>query len=553
MTRNDEEFDYVIVGAGSAGCVLADKLSADGASKVLVLEAGPMDRNLFIHIPAGHHAIYKGPKLNWNYETVPEESLFDRKIEQPRGKVIGGSSSINAMVYMRGHPLDYDGWAADFGLEEWDYAHCLPYFKAAETSNRGASEWRGGSGPLHVTRGTTPNPLYDALLEAGTQSGQGTSDDLNGYQPEGTARFDRTTTPDGRRCSAATAYLKPALQRSNLTLKTSALARNVIVSGNRAAGVAYEHRGKIRTAHAAKEVILSGGAINSPQLLMLSGIGPADHLREMGIDVALDLPGVGQNLHDHPEVGLKYACTKPVTPHHLQTLLGKASVGMQWMAFGSGLGASNMYEGGGLVRSSAKAAYPDIQYHFCPVGVGFDSRGNIKLDQGFHIHQDLMRPTSRGELCLRSADPNDKPSLRFNYLQTEEDRRVLVDGLLRGREVVAQRAFDHLRGEEIYPGKDVTGYADLERYIRSTMDTVFHPCGSCRMGSDEMAVVDAELRVHGIEGLRVADASVMPRVVSGNTNAPTQMLAGRAADYILGRPRLAPFHAHFSFQEKSAA
>lgn len=544
----ETEYDFIIVGAGSAGCVLASKLSADPANKVLILEAGPMDRDLFIHIPAGYYNLYQGPRLNWNYETVEETHIFNRKIPHPRGKVLGGSSSINAMVYMRGHPKDYDGWAADFGLTEWSYAHCLPYFKAAETSDRGGDDWRGDSGPLHVTKGRTENPLYDALLLAGEQSGQGMSEDINGYRPEGTSRFDRTTTENGRRCSAAVAYLKPALSRPNLTLITSAMVKKVEITGGRATGITFEVGGKTRTALAAREVILSGGAINSPQLLMLSGVGPAEHLRELGIDVVHDLPGVGQNLHDHPTVGFKFMCKKDVTPHRLGTLTGKAKAGIEWFLTGKGLAASNMYEGGGLVRSDASIDFPDIEYHFCPVGVNSNPDGSIHLDQAFHIYQDLLRPTSRGELRLRSANPADQPLLRFNYMQTEKDRRDLVNGMRRGREVVQQKAFDEFRGEEVYPGKDKTSFEDLDHFVRSTLGTDFHPCSTCRMGTDDMAVVDPQLRVRGIAGLRVVDASVMPRVVSGNTNAPTQMIANRAADYILGQPQRAPFHARFHFQ-----
>ncbi len=542
-----ETYDYVIIGAGSAGCVLSEKLTADGVSRVLTLEAGPMDHSLWIHAPAGYHKIFNGPKFNWNYETVKEPGLFDRVIPHPRGKVLGGSSSINAMVYMRGHPSDYDNWAKDFDLPEWSYDRCLPYFKAAETSERGADDWRGGEGPLRVARGKTENPLYDAFLEAGAQAGQGSSDDLNGFKPEGLARMDRTVTPNGRRCSAAVAYLKPSLGRSNFTFKSDAMVNRLQVQGNRVTGLEYERRGQVHRVEVEKEIILSGGSINSPQLLMLSGIGPADHLREHGIDVSIDLPGVGQNLHDHPLISLKYACTKPVTPHNLTNPIVKLWTGAQWMFTGTGLAASNMYEAGGLVRSDPDIDYPNIELQFCPVGVTFTDKG-MELDQGFILHQDLLRPTSRGELTLASANPRDKVRLQFNYLSTEEDMRNTVNGLRLARENIAQKSFDDLRGREIFPGSDMQTDKELEDFLRLTSETDFHPVSTCRMSNDEMAVVDGEMRVHGIKGLRVVDASVMPRVTSGNTNAPTQMIAARAADFILRKPQRTPFQAKFHFQ-----
>jgi choline dehydrogenase len=544
-----ETYDYVIVGAGAAGCVLSEKLTADGTNRVLTLEAGPMDRSLWIHIPAAYHKLFSGPMLNWNYETEEEPGAFDRKIFHPRGKVVGGSTSINAMIYMRGHPHDYDNWARDFDLPDWSYAHCLPYFKAGETSERGADDWRGDAGPMTTRQGKTQNPLYDALIEAADPSGHGLSHDLNGYRPEGLARLDRSVTPKGRRCSAAVAYLRPSLSRENFKLKTGAMVHKVVLQGNRAVGLEYVHGGQAHRVEVEKEVILSGGAMNSPQLLMLSGIGPSGHLREHGIDVQIDLAGVGQNLHDHPLVDLKYECTKPVTPHNLTNPFVKLKTGAQWMLTGTGLAASNMYEAGGLVRSNPDIDYPNIQIQLCSVGVEFTDSG-IQLDQGFHMYQDLLRPTSRGELTLRSADLTDKVRLKFNYFATEEDRRNAVDGMRTTREIVAQKSFDHLRGKEIYPGKDKQSFEELDEAIRSKSETDFHPAGTCRMGNDSMAVVDGEMRVHGVEGLRVVDTSVMPRVTSGNTNAPTQMIAARAADFILGKPQRAPLNPGFHFNEQ---
>ncbi len=540
-----ETFDYIIVGAGSAGCVMANRLSSTG-NKVLLLEAGPMDRNLMIHIPAGVYSVYRDPKINWNYKTEGEPALDGRNVDMPRGKVVGGSSSINSMVYMRGHPLDYDRWEADYGLPGWSYAHCLPYFKAGESSDRGADYWRGDAGPLSVSRGGLDNPLYDAFVEAGGQAGQGQSDDLNGYNPEGVARFDATKR-DGRRCSAAVAHLRPALARKNLTLITEVLARRILFDGVRAEGIEFEIRGSKQQAFAAKEVILCGGAINSPQLLMLSGVGPADHLREHGIDPVLDVKGVGQNLMDHPTVVVQYACKKPVTIDYLQNPIYKAMAGVRWLANQTGPAASNVWEAGGLVRGNADVAYPNLQYHFGPVGAEFEN-GRMKLFQAFSIHIDQLRPRFRGEVRLHSADPKVKPALHFNYLTTAHDEREIVEGVRKCREVIAQRAFDEFRGEEMIPGPGTQSDADIMAAVRGMTETDYHPCGTCRMGGDEDAVVDGEMRLRGAEGLRIVDASVMPHIISANLNGPTQMIAARAADFVLGRPQLPPFHAQFSFQ-----
>ena len=540
------EYDYIIIGAGSAGCVLANRLSADGTRSVLVLEAGPMDRNLLIHIPAGVYSVYCNPKLNWNYASEAEAALANRQIPIPRGRVVGGSSSINAMVYMRGHPLDYDRWREEFGLEAWDYAQCLPYFKAGESSDRGGDDWRGDKGPLGVTKGSYENPLYDAFLEAGGQAGQGQSDDLNGFRPEGVSRFD-ATKKDGKRCSAAVAHLRPALARSNVTLETGAEVSRLILEGNRAAGVTYTRQGETLTARAAQEVILSGGAINSPHLLMLSGIGPADHLREAGIEVALDLPGVGQNLQDHPAAVVTFACTQPVTIDWVSKPWNKAITGARWMLDRGGLAASNIWEAGGLIRGNADTPYPNLQYHFGPFGVEYGG-SSIRLNQAFTVQVDQLRPTSRGQIRLDPNNPAARPKIHLNFFSTEQDRRELVEGVRRIRDLVAQPAFDPYRGEETSATAGATTDAEIETALRSMTETDYHPCSTCRMGSDPMAVVDGEMRVHGIAGLRVVDASVMPRITSANLNAPTQMIAARAADFILGRPQLPPQTPRFHFQ-----
>ncbi len=540
------EFDYIIVGAGSAGCVLANKLSANPSNRVLLLEAGPMDHDLFIHMPAGVYKVYRNPKLNWNYQTEDEKFLNNRNVGIPRGKVVGGSSSINSMVYMRGSPLDYDGWSQIHGLPDWKYADCLPYFRAEETSDRGADEWRGDAGPLGVTKGNYDNPLYEAFLDAGEQAGQGRSEDLNGYQPEGVSRFD-ATKQYGRRCSAAVAYLRPALSRPNLTLKTRAMVERIVFSKTRASGITYQWKGDAHLAQATKETILCGGAINSPQTLMLSGIGSSERLSKHGIEARVDLSGVGQNLKDHATVVLQYECLKSFPIHKVDYPLKKTAAGAWWVFTRSGLVSSNIWEAGGLIRGNDKVTYPNIQYHFGPVGSHYKN-GKIKLRQAFSVHVDQLRPRSRGHIELKSANPNEKPALYFNYFTDVKDLDEMVEGVKKARELVLQPAFDEFRGAELTPGPHAKTDEEIRNAIRAISETDYHPCGTCRMGAGKDAVVDHKFRVHGVEGLRVVDASVMPQIISANLNAPTQMMAARAADYILGNDQLAPIEARFSFQ-----
>jgi len=540
------EYDYIILGAGSAGCVLANRLSESGEHSVLIVEAGPMDKKLLIHIPAGIHSVYRDPSINWNYESEVEANLEQRNIELPRGKVVGGSSSINAMVYMRGHPKDYDHWNDELGLKGWRYADCLPYFRSGETSERGESEWRGGSGPLGVSRAKLVNPIFDAFLTAGKTSAQGLSDDLNAFQPEGLARLDATIR-DGRRCSAAVAHLKPALSRPNLELVTHALVEQVLIDNKRAIGARFQHQGKVQVIRASREVIVSCGAIKSPQLLMLSGIGPAAELGKHDIQVRHELPAVGQNLQDHLKIDCAWRCTRPITYDRVDRPWNKFKIGIRWLTSKSGFGTSNIWEAGGLIRGNESVDYPNLQYHFAPVSTSYQGRKMI-LSQGFTLQVDQLRPKSRGHIALNSANPLDKPAAHFNYLGEAHDLQELVEGYGKINELIMQPAFIAFRGERTDPAPEIKSASEVENWIRQTASTDFHPCGSCRMGNDDNSVVDTEMKVHGIEGLRVVDASVMPNIVSGNLNAPTQMIAARAADFILGKSPLAPEFAKFHFQ-----
>ncbi len=545
---SDLSFDYVIVGAGSAGCVLANRLSEAGA-RVLLLEAGPRDRTWKIHMPAALTYNLCDTKYNWGYETEPQPHMDGRRMYWPRGRVLGGSSSLNAMVYIRGHALDYDRWAGN-DLPEWSYAHVLPYFKRAETCARGGDDYRGDSGPLNVSRGAMRNPLFAAFIEAGQQAGYPFTADMNGFQQEGFGPMDMTVHR-GRRWSAAAAYLRPAMQRSNLKVVTGALATKIVVEGGRATALEFGHRGANQRARA-REIILSGGAINSPQLLLLSGIGPADEIRRHGIAVVHDLPGVGRNLQDHLELYVQYACKEPITLFLTENPVNRVAIGLQWFLFKSGLGASAHLEAGAFIRRNAEVAHPDLQYHFLPSLVNDHGRRPIGR-HGFQAHVGPMRPTSVGYLRLRSAEPNAHPEIQPFYLATEQDRREMRDAVILTREIFAQAAFDRFRGSEIQPGADARSESEIDAFVRAKSDSAYHPCGTCRMGIDEQAVVDGELRLHGLDGLRVVDASIMPSVVSGNLNAPTIMIAEKAADLILGRPPLKPLYVPVYAPERTSA
>lgn len=538
-------YDYVIVGAGSAGCMLANELSKDASASVLLIEAGGWDANPLIHIPAGVYSVFKDPSVNWNWESEPEAGCDGRRIELPRGKVVGGSSSINAMVYMRGHPLDYDGWAdADASLAPWRFEKVLPYFKACESSDRGASAYRGGAGRLEVTRGATPNALYDAFLAAGAEAGQGSSEDLNGFKPEGVARLDRTVSRDGRRASAASAHLEPALSRDNLQLLRNAAVDKVEIDGRRATGVRL-NGGELVTAR--REVILCAGAIKTPQLLMHSGVGDKGQLDAIGVDIVSDLRGVGANLMDHACVNVAAGCKTSDAIDGLARPLQKAAVGARWLCDGKGWASSNVWEAGGLVFGSDAYAYPNLQYHMAPCHADYRAGGGLTLRPGFQIQIDQLRPFSRGRVAIKDKNPASDPSVRFNYLQDPRDVQELVEGVRRALDVVHAPAFDPFRADLRLPDKRDASDAELETFVRQTCGTDYHPCGTAKMGSGSDAVVDAELRVHGVDGLRVVDASVLPSIMSGNLNAPVQMVARKAADMIRGVEALPSSRPEYHF------
>ncbi|NAZ37092.1 choline dehydrogenase [Rubellimicrobium sp. CFH 75288] len=529
--------DYVIVGAGSAGCALAYRLSEAGRS-VIVIEAGGSDWGPFIRMPAALSYPMNMARYDWGFRTEPEPHLGGRTLATPRGKVIGGSSSINGMVYVRGHARDFDGWAAA-GAKGWAFADVLPYFRRMENWHGGIGDpsWRGSDGPLHVTRGPASNPLARAFLEAGRQAGYPLTDDPNGWRQEGFGPMESTIWR-GMRWSAAWAYLRPALRRPNCDLVTG-IARRILFEGRRATGVEIDSFNGLQTIRAGREVIVAASSINSPKLLMLSGIGPAAHLREMGIEVLADRPGVGANLQDHLEIYVQQAATQPVSLFRYWSLWGKALVGARWLFLGSGLGASNQFEMGAFIRSRAGVEYPDIQFHFLPIAVRYDGRAAAE-GHGFQAHVGPMRSPSRGAVTLRSPDPAESPRILFNYMSTEEDWRDFRAAIRLTREIFAQPAFAPFRGHEISPGEAAVSDEALDDAIREHVESAYHPCGTCRMGDrdDPGAVVDPECRVIGVEGLRVADSSIFPQVTNGNLNAPSIMTGEKAADHILGRGML---------------
>jgi len=527
-------YDYIIVGAGSAGCVLANRLSEDPAVSVLLLEAGPSDWHPFVHMPAGLAKLVGNKGVNWDYNTAPDPELGNRSLWWPRGKVLGGSSSINAMCYIRGHARDYDEWQS-LGAEGWNWNAVLPYFKRSEGNSRGASELHGGDGPLGVSDHRYGNPLSPVFLEASKQAGLPVNDDFNGAQQEGMGWY-QTTTRNGARCSSADAYLKPVRARPNLKVVTHALASRVTFEDGRANGVVYSVAGKGGFCEGARrEVILCGGAINSPQLLMLSGIGPAAHLRQHGIEVRVDLPGVGGNLQDHLDTCTIRRCTQDITYDKTNDVL----IGLQYYLFKQGPGTSNIAETGGFLRSPlAEDDRPDLQLHFVPAQL--DDHGRNRLPgSGYTLHVCFLRPKSRGRVSLASANPGDKARIDPGYLNDAGgfDLKVMIEAVRLSRKIFAQEAFAPFRGPELFPGEQAQSDAEIVDFIRRKAESIYHPVGTCKIGRDDDpdAVVDAQLRVRGVKGLRVVDASVMPKLIGGNTNAPTMMIAERAADLILGR------------------
>ena len=544
MTR--ESYDYIIVGGGSAGCVLANRLSEDPDHRVLVLEAGRRDWkwDVFVHMPAALTYPIGSRFYDWKYSSEPEPMMGGRRVYHARGKVLGGSSSINGMIFQRGNPLDYERWGADPGMGGWDFAHCLPYFKKMENCLAGGDEFRGTTGPLVLERGPATNPLFGAFLSAAEQAGHARTDDVNGYRQEGFGRFDRNLHR-GRRLSAARAYLHPVLSRPNLTLQTGALVTRVLFEGTRAVGVEYRRgRRPVQRVYAA-EVVLSGGAINTPQLLQLSGVGNAEDLRALGIDVVVDLPGVGANLQDHLEVYIQHACSQPVSIAPGMKKWRAPFIGAQWLFLRSGLGATNHFEAGGFARGNDEVDYPNLMFHFLPIAVRYD--GTMPAGgHGYQVHIGPMYSDVRGTLKIVSTDPTVHPALRFNYLSTENDRKEWVECIRVARDILRQQALAPYDGGEISPGPEVETDEQILDWVAKDAETALHPSCTARMGTDPMSVVDPEtMAVHGTQGLRVADASAMPYVTNGNIYAPVMMLAERAADLILGRPPLAAEHVEF--------
>ena len=549
-----QTFDYIIVGAGSAGCVLANRLSENPKHKVLLLETGGSDKSIFIKMPTALSIPMNTDKYAWQFNTEKEPYLNNREMHCPRGKVLGGSSSINGMVYVRGHAKDFDEWEAH-GAEGWNYQACLPYFQKAETWYKGNDAYRGGNGELGVNNGNEmKNPLYTAFIKAGEQAGYDITSDYNGKQQEGFGPM-HMTVKDGVRSSASREYLDPIKSRKNLTIVTGALVTKVVLEDKVAKGVEYLVNGKTETAAASNEVILSAGSIGSPHILQLSGIGDKDILEKAGVDVKHHLPGVGQNLQDHLEFYFQYKCKQPITLNRKLGLISKGLIGARWLLNRSGLGATNHFESCAFIRSKADVEWPDIQYHFLPAAIRYDGKSAFDGD-GFQVHVGHNKPKSRGSVTLQSANPTVPPKILFNYLQHPDDIEGFRACVRLTREIIAQSAFDDFRDGEIQPGEHIQTDEEIDAFVREAVESAYHPSCSCKMGEDEMAVVDSQTNVHGIEGLRVVDSSIFPTIPNGNLNAPTIMVAEKAADIILGKPALPPqnvpvdIHPHWQTEQR---
>ncbi len=542
-----DRYDYIIIGGGSAGCCLANRLSEDSSTKVLVLEAGRPDYawDIFIHMPAGLSTPLGNKFYDWCYESEPEPFMGGRRVVHGRGKVLGGSSSINGMIYIRGNALDFEKWARDPGMEKWDYAHCLPYFMKAETRMAGGNEYHGSQGPLVLEKGPCTNPLFQAFFEAAKQAGYPITDDVNGYQQEGFAPFDRNIK-QGKRWSAARAYLHPVMDRPNLKVICRALTTEILFDKKRATGVQFT-KGKSTTLHTAHagEIICCGGAINSPQLLQLSGIGDSSLLKQHGIKVVHELKGVGENLQDHLEVYVQHACTKPVSVSPALKWYNQPMVGLQWLLGKTGAAATNHFEAGGFIRSNDDVEYPNLQFHFLPLAIRYDGT-QPPSGHGYQVHVGPMYSDALGSIKIKSTDPRQHPALRFNYLSTEKDRREWIEAIRCSRHILGQPAMAEFNGGEISPGPSVQTEEEIMDWVAKDAETALHPSCTAKMGTDDMAVTCPDsLRVHGVEGLRVVDASVMPYVTNGNIYSPTMMIAEKAADLIRGNTPLAPSNAPF--------